>query len=29
MNGLLNDLVAKEVGFNDARFLPQSIRSQL
>jgi arylsulfatase len=29
MNGLLNDLIAKEVGFNDARFLPQSIRSQL
>jgi len=26
MNGLLNELMAKEVGFNDGRFLPQDIR---
>jgi arylsulfatase len=26
MNGLLNDLMAKEVGVNDGRFLPQDIR---
>jgi arylsulfatase A-like enzyme len=26
MNGLLNDLMAKEVGINDGRFLPQDIR---
>ena len=26
MNGLLNDLMAKEVGVNDGRFLPQEIR---
>ncbi len=26
MNGLLNDLIAKEVGVNDGRFLPQEIR---
>jgi arylsulfatase A-like enzyme len=29
MNGLLNDLIANEVGFNDNRFLPEAIRSQL
>jgi arylsulfatase len=29
MNGLLNDLIVNEVGFNDDRFLPESIRSQL
>ncbi|MFO0990619.1 MAG: sulfatase-like hydrolase/transferase [Hyphomicrobiales bacterium] len=28
MNGLLNDLIAKEVGFNDDRFLPDSIRTK-
>jgi hypothetical protein len=26
MNGLLNDLMAREVGVNDGRFLPQDIR---
>ena len=26
MNGLLNELMAKEVGVNDGRFLPQDIR---
>ena len=26
MNGLLNDMIAKEVGVNDGRFLPQGIR---
>jgi hypothetical protein len=26
MNALLNDLMAKEVGVNDGRFLPQDIR---
>jgi hypothetical protein len=26
LNGLLNDLIAKEVGVNDGRFLPQEIR---
>ena len=26
MNGLLNDLMVKEVGVNDGRFLPQEIR---
>jgi arylsulfatase len=26
MNQLLNDLMAKEVGVNDGRFLPQDIR---
>ena len=26
MNGLLNDLIAKEVGFNDNHFLPEAIR---
>jgi len=29
MNGLLNDLIAKEVGFNDNRFLPESFRPKL
>jgi len=26
MNGLLNELMAREVGVNDGRFLPQNIR---
>jgi len=26
MNGLLNELMAKEVGANDGHFLPQDIR---
>jgi hypothetical protein len=26
MNALLNDLIAKEVGVNDGRFLPEDVR---
>jgi hypothetical protein len=26
LNGLLNDLMAREVGVNDGRFLPQAVR---
>jgi hypothetical protein len=29
MNGLLNDLIAKEVGVNDGRFLPQESRPKM
>jgi arylsulfatase len=28
LNGLLNDLMAREVGVNDGRFLPESVRSK-
>ena len=26
LNGLLNDLMTREVGVNDGRFLPESVR---
>lgn len=29
MNGLLNDLMTKEVGVNDGRFLPEDARPEM